>query len=124
MGLARVSLPDGPLQRAPRPLIGWAGAFLVFVLTLFVAAVCAAIALGFWMTAARGEAVPDFTGGLAVLITAIAPVAGALHHFLQNRSRERRDSIAYSGGQAPPPFQSPAGSEPDPENWPRPGGQQ
>lgn len=122
-----MSLNDGPLQRAPRPLIGWAGAFLVFVLTLFVAAVCGAIALGFWMTAAKGEAVPDFTGGLAVLITAIAPVAGALHHFLQNRSRERRDTIAYSGGQVAPPFQSPAGSpaspEPDPENWPRPGGQ-
>lgn len=104
------SRQEGAFHRAPRPLIGWVGVFLLAVCTVFAAVVMTAIALGFWKTAAEGEAVPDFTGGLAVLIGALVPAWGMVAQYMSSRSRERRDSIAF-GGQAPAPFDSGSPSE-------------
>lgn len=85
---------DGAFHRAPRPLIGWAGVVLVTVCVSFIAAVLGAMAVGFWMTAARGQGVPDFTGGLVALIPAIAAAWGALAQWMNQRHVERRDQIA------------------------------
>ena len=108
-----MSFNDGAFHRAPRPLIGWAGVVLVTICTLFVTVVLAAIGIGFWLTAARGQPVPDFTGGLAVLITALAPACGFIGQWMHTRSRERRDEIAFSGGQAAQNPTITAGPSPD-----------
>lgn len=109
--------PQSAFRRAPRPLIGWVGVVLIVVCTVFVTTVLAAIALGFWLTAAKGEGVPDMTGGLAVLITALVPAWGMVSQWMHTRSRERREETR--AGVAPrPPF--PSSPEPEPETWPRP----
>lgn len=111
---------DGAFQRAPRPLIGWATALLCFVLAAFVIAVLGAIAVGFWLTAARGQGVPDMTGGLAALVAALVPAWGIAAQWMHTRSVERRTEIVQ-GGSAPPPF-VPAGPLPaSPDGAPRPG---
>lgn len=96
---------DGPFQRAPRPLIGWATVMLLLAMVLFVIAVLAAIALGFWLTAARGQGVPDMTGGLAALIAALVPAWGIAAQWMHTRSQERRTEI-HVRGSAPGPFDS------------------
>lgn len=107
--------PDGYFQRAPRPLIGWVTVILAVALTLFVCAVLAAVAIGFWMTAARGQGVPDMTGGIGnmgALIAAITGAGGIGAAIFNQRHIERRDQIARGGG--PGPFPSSA-------DGPRPG---
>jgi len=59
-------------RRAPRPLIGWAGVILLVMCLAFLAVVFFAVAAGFLQTAAKGQGVPDMTGGLAMLIPALA----------------------------------------------------
>lgn len=102
--------PEGAFHRAPRPLILWAGALLVIGGTLFALAILAAIALGFWKTAAEGRPVPDLSGGLGVLAGAFATVGGFIWQVLSQRHRERMDQQAR--GTAPnvpfdssPPFE-------------------
>ena len=113
--------PEGAFHRAPRPLIGWVTVVLILSCTVFVCAVLAAIALGFWLTAGKGQGVPDMTGGLAVLITALVPAWGVAAQWLHTRSREKRDEIAF-GGQAAPPFApAPPSTPPDDVSGPRPG---
>ena len=117
------SRTDGALHRAPRPLMGWAGVVLLVICVVFAGAVMAAIALGFWLTAARGLGVPDMTGGLAALIAALVPAWGLVGQYLSTRSRERRDEIAYGGGRAEPPFDpSPPSPPVYPDTWPNPHG--
>lgn len=105
------SRDDSAFHRAPRPLIGWAGVLLIVICVLFVAAVAAAIAVGFWMTAAQGQGVPDMTGGLAVLLPAVATAWGMVAQWMHTRSAERREEIRATG-QSAPPFPSPAPSAP------------
>ena len=107
--------PEGAFHRAPRPLIGWAGVVLIVICVVFIAAIAAAIAVGFWLTAARGQPVPDLTGGLAVLLPAVATAWGMVAQWMHTRSRERRDEIAF-GGAPRPPF------DPSPQSGDVPGG--
>jgi len=115
-----VSPPDGAFHRAPRPLIGWATVILVLGLVTFLLAIMAAIAMGFWQTAAKGQGVPNLTGGIenfGTLLIAVFGAGGLGGLWMQNRHNERRDEIAR--GTAPnSPF---VPSEPPPESWPRPG---
>lgn len=112
---------DGAFQRAPRPLIGWATALLCFVLAGFVIAVLAAIAIGFWKTAAQGQGVPDMTGGLAALIAALVPAWGISAQWMHTRSSERRTEIAYGRASSAPPFVPANDLPPSPDGGPRPG---
>lgn len=107
---------DGAFQRAPRPLIGWVGVVLILACTLFACAVLAAVALGFWMTAAKGQGVPDMTGGLAMLIPALATAWAGVAQWMHSRSAERREEIrqGQSGGPFPSPAPSAPPSSPDP----------
>lgn len=102
-------LPEGAFHRAPRPLIMWAGFLLVAGGIVFLFAVGAAIALGFWATAPRGQPVPDMSGGLGIIATAVATVGAFVMQVLQARHRERRDEIAFGGAPANPTI-SPAPS--------------
>ena len=104
------SRDDGAFHRAPRPLIGWAGVLLIVICVLFVGAIAAAIAVGFWLTAARGNGVPDMTGGLAVLLPAVATAWGMVAQWMHTRSAERREEIR--AGSVAPPFPQPAPSAP------------
>jgi hypothetical protein len=88
---------DSAFQRAPRPLILWAGVALVAGGTAFVLVVLAAIAIGFWMTAARGQGVPDLSGGLGALAGAAVTVGAFIAQVLNQRHVERRDLIARGG---------------------------
>ena len=79
-------------------------------------AIMAAIAMGFWLTAARGQPVPNLTGGIenfGALITAIFGAGGLGGLWMHTRSIERRTQIG-SGQQPPAPFPSSA-------EGPRPG---
>ena len=108
--------PEGSFHRAPRPLIAWATFVLVIALTVFVIVVLSAIAVGFWMTAGRGQGVPNLTGGLGdfgALITAVMGAGGIGTAILNQRHIERRDQIARGGG--PGPF------DPSPPQGPHPG---
>lgn len=115
--------PEGAFHRAPRPLIGWATVVLVSALVLFICAVLAAVATGFWMTAARGQGVPDMTGGLGNLGALLAALlgAGGLGGLVFNqRHTERMDQQAR--GTAPnTPFDPSAPSAVPPGEGPRPG---
>ena len=110
---------EGGFHRAPRPLTMWATTFLVIVLVLFVTAVLAAIAVGFWLTAAEGESVPNLTGGLenfgAVLVAIFG--AGGIGTFIFNqRHVERLDQQAR--GTAPnAPFAPPPPSGAPSDEW-------
>lgn len=98
--------PEGAFHRAPRPLTAWAGVLLTLGLTVFALVVLAAVAVGFWRTAAQGQPVPDLTGGLAnfaPIITAIGGAGGLSALIFRQRHIERRDEIAR-GAQPPPPF--------------------
>lgn len=86
--------PEGAFHRAPRPLILWVGVALVAGGTIFVLAVLAAIAMGFWATAAKGQGVPDMSGGLGVLAGAIASVGAFVAQVLSQRHKERMDQQA------------------------------
>lgn len=114
--------PQSAFRRAPRPLIGWATALLVIGLVLFVLAVLAAIATGFWLTIGRGQGVPNVTGGIENLGTIIAAIFGAGGlggWWMQTRSGERREEIR--AGQSVPPFPSQQPSAPPPDAFdPRP----
>ena len=104
--------PEGMFHRAPRPLTMWATTFLVIVLVLFVTAVLTAIAIGFWLTAAEGQSVPNLTGGLenfGAVLMAIFGAVGIGTIIFGQRHVERRDQIAQ--GQSVPPFGS-GGAEP------------
>ena len=110
--------PQSAFQRAPRPLTMWATTILVCVLVAFVAAVLAAIAIGFWLTAARGEPVPNLTGGLesfGAVLAALFGAGGLGGMIFGQRHRERMDQQAR--GTAPDlPFPSAAPSDsPTPE---------
>jgi len=94
--------PEGPLHRAPRPLIMWVGLVLMLALTAFVVAWLTAGALGMFATVARGSSAPDMTGGLAALIPALAAAAWQISNIFNQRHVERRDQIAR--GQVAPPF--------------------
>lgn len=109
--------PEGAFHRAPRPLVAWVTVILAVVLTLFVCAVLSAVAVGFWLTAARGTGVPDMTGGLGnmgALIAAITGAGGIGAAIFNHRHIERRDQIARGGGPAAP-------FDPSPPQGPRPG---
>lgn len=110
--------PEGAFYRAPRPLISWAGVLLCLTLVLFVIAVLAAIALGFWATAARGLGVPDFTGGLAILIPAVAGVIFQASQVLSQRHRERMDQQARGTAPGAPFVSPPSGGEVNPHGGP------
>lgn len=100
--------------------MGWAGVVLLLTCVVFVIAVLTAIGVGFWLTAAKGQGVPDMTGGMAVLITAIIPAWGMVAQWMHTRSRERRDEIAWGQGAPPFPQSAPQQASPD-ELGPRPG---
>lgn len=110
---------ESAFHRAPRPLIGWALALLALTCVAFVCTVLFAVAMGFLKTAAQGQGVPDMTGGLAIIITALAPVCAAGAQWMHTRSAERRIQIGVSerqGAPVAPPFDSAAASA-----GPRPG---
>lgn len=96
---------------------------LVCVLVLFICAVLAAVAVGFWMTAARGQGVPDMTGGLGnlgALIAAITGAGGIGAAIFNQRHVERMDQQAR--GTAPnSPFDPSAPSVAPSSEGPRPG---
>lgn len=104
--------PEGAFHRAPRPLVGWVTVVLVLGLVLFLLAIMAAIATGFWLTAARGQTVPNLTGGIenfGTLLIAVFGAGGLGGLWMQSRSRERRDEIAFGGApQAPFPPSPPS----------------
>lgn len=108
--------PEGWVHRGPRPTTAWAVSFMVWCLALFVAVVLAAIAAGFWLTAGRGESVPNLTGGLenfGAVLAAIFGAGGIGGLIFNQRHRERMDQQAR--GQAPSPFDPGAQSaEPSP----------
>ena len=114
--------PQSAFRRAPRPLLGWAAVLLMFMCLAFVGVVFVAIGLGLMRTAALGQPAPDMTGGLAMLIPAIATAWGVVAQWLHTRSRERRTEIEV-GGQASSPFvpPPPSGPPPDDVSGPRPG---
>lgn len=112
--------PEGAFARAPRPLIGWVTVVLILACTLFVIAVLAAIGVGFWLTAAKGQGVPDMTGGLAVLIGALVPAWGIAAQWMHTRSRERRDEIAWGTAPNTPFAPAPPSAPPDDVSGPRP----
>ena len=62
-----MSTQDGWFHRGPRPSIGWVVVALCVICFLFLCVVLFAVAAGFLLTAARGQAVPDMTGGLGNL---------------------------------------------------------
>lgn len=110
--------PEGAFHRAPRPLILWAGALLVIGGTVFVLVVLAAIALGFWLTAAKGQGVPDLSGGLGVIGGAFVAVGTFIAQVLSQRHRERMDQQARGLPPGGPLASPPLGPSPD---GPRPG---
>lgn len=104
--------PEGPLHRAPRPLILWCGVALVLFSVLglgaFLFRVGGAIAAAFERSAQTGAPVPDMTGGLPALISALVGLIVGLWPVVQamnQRHVERRDQIAR-GGAPPDPFPS------------------
>ena len=114
--------PEGAFHRAPRPLLLWVGvaaAVLAAVgIGVFLFRVGNAIAMAYEHAAAVGTGVPDMSGGLPALITAIVGFLGMLLPQVLNaltaRNRERRDHIARGGGPAAP-------FDPSPPQGPRPG---
>lgn len=115
---------DGAFHRAPRPLIGWATFVLVIGLVIFALAIMAAIAVGFWMTAARGHGVPNLTGGIenfGTLLIAIFGAGGLGGWWMQTRSTERRTEIAYGRAPSAPPFVPANDLPPSPDGAPRAG---
>ncbi len=113
--------PDGAFHRAPRPLIMWVGVLLVAGGTVFVLVIMAAIALGFWKTAAQGQGVPDLSGGLGVLAGAVATVGTFIFQVLGQRHSERRDEIARGTAPNSPFAPAPPSAPPDDVSGPRPG---
>lgn len=100
----------------------WATVALVSALVLFVMAVLAAIATGFWLTAGRGQGVPNLTGGLGdfgALIAALLGAGGLGGLIFGQRHRERMDQQAR--GQVAPPFVPAEPLPPSPDGAPRPG---
>lgn len=108
--------PEGSLHRAPRPLIAWTGVLTAACSLAFLVLLAIPIlrAVNRW---ADGE--PVDWQGFAFIITAAGGAAttilGPLAQYLQNRSRERRDEIAFGGGAPRPPTNPlpPSGQQPD-----------
>lgn len=104
------------MHRAPRPLIGWVYVALGAALVAFILVVLYSMGRAFLLTAAQGHPVPDVTGGLGNLATLISAIVGAIGmgaQWMANRHRERRDEIAFSGGQVSSvPFASSDGPRP------------
>lgn len=101
-------------RRAPRPLIGWAAVILMVMCLAFLGVVFFAIGTGLLLTAAKGQGVPDMTGGLAMLIPAMATAWGVVAQWMHTRSAERREETR--AGVAPPspfPPSPPSGPPPD-----------
>ncbi|MEQ1493165.1 MAG: hypothetical protein ABL932_21730 [Terricaulis sp.] len=106
--------PQSAFRRAPRPLIGWAAVVLMVMCLAFLAVVFFAIGQGLLLTAAKGQGVPDMTGGLAMLIPAMATAWGVVAQWMHTRSAERREETR--AGVAPPspfPPSPPSGPPPD-----------
>lgn len=110
--------PEGAFHRAPRPLILWAGVALVAGGTIFVLIVLAAIALGFWATAAQGRGVPDLSGGLGALAGAAVTIGAFIAQVLNQRHVERRDHIARGSAPDAPFVSPPGGGEVNPHGGP------
>lgn len=113
--------PEGWVHRGPRPLLLWLGVALAVVAIIGVAAflyrIGNAIALSYEHAATNGQAVPDMSGGLPALITAIvgflSMVMPQVLNALTARNRQRIEEVRR--GTAPPPFASSP-----PEGGPRP----
>lgn len=111
----------GAFHRAPRPLIMWAGVILVVAGIAFVVAVGAAIAVGFWLTVARGQPAPTISGNdLAAVGGAIATVGAFVMQVFSQRHRERMDQqarglapdVPFDPGRPSPPPPPPSSDEP------------
>lgn len=108
---------EGWGRRAPRPLYLWIGVAVAVIagigLAVFLYRVGNAIATAFERSATEGHSVPDMTGGLPALITAIvgflSVILPQVLSALTARNRERRDQIAR--GVNLPPFASSAPAE-------------
>lgn len=114
---------QGAFERAPRPLMGWAAVVLMLMILPFIAVVLWSVAQGFLRTAARGQGVPDMTGGLAMLLPAMATAWACIAQWMHTRSMERRTEMGV--GDAPPPFGQPSAPTgplpPSPDGAPRAG---
>jgi hypothetical protein len=114
---------EGWVHRSPRPLILWGAVALVCVsvagLGVFLYRVGDAIADAFERSATTGAPVPDMSGGLPALFTAIGGLLAGLFPIFQAlsaRHRERMDQQARGGAPsvpfAPPPPSSPSSVAP------------
>lgn len=110
-----MSYHEGPLHRAPRPLLMWLAVIMVILVLAFFVGIGAAILTAFHRAAETGQNVPDMSGGLSAVLTGLAallPAMAAFWQVLNQRHVERRDTIAR--GQAPSPFghSQPSGAQP------------
>jgi hypothetical protein len=118
--------PEGPLHRAPRPVMLWAGAALcalaVCGFALFLYRVANAVAIAYERAAETAMPVPDMSGGLPALLMAVGSFLAACFPIWQAmtaRHRERMDQQAR--GQVAPPFvPSPPSGAHDDVSGPRP----
>lgn len=111
---------QGAFERAPRPLMGWAAVVLMAMILPFIAVVLFSVAQGFLRTAALGRGVPDMTGGLAMLLPAMATAWACIAQWMHTRSMERRTEMGVPNYGQTPPFDHPGPLPPSPDG-PRPG---
>lgn len=117
--------PEGWGHRAPRPLLMWLAVAACFLVILFFMGIGVAILTAFNRAAAAGAPVPDMSGGLAAIASALAVLLPALAQFWQvfnQRHVERMDQQARGTAPNAPFDRSPPSQEPPAETWPRAGG--
>lgn len=111
------------LDRIGRPLLRLVGVAFALMILWLVARIGMAVAAAFERSAIEGQPVPDMSGGLPGIISALAVAVPAIGAFILDqvtRHREKRDRIAREAERPRPT--PPAGSrEPDDLNGPRPG---
>lgn len=84
-------------RRAPRVLMMWLGVIGVALVALFFFGIGRAILIAYDRAAAQGISVPDMSGGISAIITAIGgliPLLLSAAQIFSQRHRERMDQQA------------------------------
>ena len=112
-------------RRAPRIFMMWAGVLGVALVAMFFVGIGRAILIAYDRAAEQGVSVPDMSGGIAAIITAIAgiiPMLLSAAQVFSQRHKERLDQQARGlpiDGSGPFPSSTPSeGSMVNPHGGP------